>query len=336
MRIVVDAMGGDHAPSEIVKGAVVAAKEFGDEIILVGREADVRAALGGSPPAAIRVVHASEVIEMDDQPATAVRAKKDSSMSVGIRLVKDGEADAFVTMGNTGGALAAALFGLGRIQGIKRPALATVFPTLHGFTFMLDIGANTDVRPEWLVQFALMGSIYVERVLGVAKPRVGLISNGEEESKGNELVQATYPLLKAAPINFIGNIEGKDMLIAQVADVVVTDGFTGNVIIKFAEAIGKMMREIIKEEVTRDPFSMLGGAIAKGAFSRVSARADDSPYGGAVLLGVDGIVVIGHGRAKADAVVAAVRAARRAVAQNVVATIAEGVKALPQPEAPPA
>ena len=336
MRIVVDAMGGDNAPGEIVKGALAAARESGDEIILVGREAEVSAALGGSLPATIRVVHASEVIEMDDQPATAVRAKKDSSMSVGIRLVKDGQADAFVTMGNTGGALAAALFGLGRIQGIKRPALATVFPTLKGFMFLLDIGANADVRPEWLAQFAVMGSIYAERVLGVATPRVGLVSNGEEETKGNELAQAAYPLLKAAPIHFVGNVEGKDVLIAQTADVVVTDGFTGNVIIKFAEAIGKMMREIIKEEVTRDPISMLGGVIAKGAFNRVSARADDSPYGGAVLLGVDGIVIIGHGRAKAEAVTAAIRAARRAVAQNVVANIAAGVKALPQSEVSPA
>ncbi len=336
MRIVVDAMGGDYAPAEIIKGAVAAARESSDDIILVGREAEVRTALGGSPPATVRVVHASEVIEMEDQPATAVRTKKDSSMSVGIRLVKDGQADAFVTMGNTGGALAAALFGLGRIQGIKRPALATVFPTLTGFTFMLDIGANADVRPEWLAQFALMGSIYAERVLGVAAPRVGLISNGEEETKGNDLVQAAYPLLKAAPINFVGNVEGKDVLIAQTADVVVTDGFTGNVIIKFAEAIGKMMREIIREEVKRDPISMAGGAIAKGAFNRVSQRLDDSPYGGAVLLGVDGIVIIGHGRAKADAVVSAIRAARRAVAQDVVSNIAAGVKALPQTEAPAA
>ena len=179
-------------------------------------------------------------------------------------------------------------------------------------------------------------AVYAERVLGVATPRVGLVSNGEEETKGNELAQAAYPLLKAAPIHFVGNVEGKDVLLSHAADVVVTDGFTGNVIIKFAEAIGKMMREIIKEEVTRDPVSMLGGVIAKGAFNRVSARADDSPYGGAVLLGVDGIVIIGHGRAKAEAVTAAIRAARRAVAQNVVANIAAGVKALPQSEVSPA
>ncbi len=330
MRIVVDAMGGDHAPGEIVKGAVQAARDFGDEIVLVGREPDVKAVLGANAPANVRVVHAGQVIEMDEHPANAVRAKPDSSMSVGLKLVKQGEADAFVSMGNTGGVLAAALFGLGRIPGIKRPALSTPFPTLKGFTFLLDIGANADVRPDWLVQFGLMGSVYAERILGIPNPRVGLVSNGEEETKGNELVQQAHALLKASPLNFIGNVEGKDVIVAHAADVVVTDGFTGNVIIKFAEALGKAMKGMIREEIMRDPLSKAGGLLAKRAFDRVGARTDDTEFGGAPLLGVNGVVIIGHGRANHVAVRNAVRVAREGVAQGIVAKIAEGVAALPQ------
>lgn len=331
MRIVVDAMGGDHAPGEIVAGAVQAARDFSDEIILVGRETEVKAALGADAALAnIRVVHASQVLEMDEHPANAMRAKPDSSMAVGMKLVKQGEADAFVSMGNTGGVLAAALFGLGRIPGIKRPALSTVFPTLKGFTFLLDIGANADVRPEWLVQFALMGSVYAERIMGVANPRVGLVSNGEEDTKGSELVQQAHALLRASRLNFIGNVEGKDVVLTHAADVVVTDGFTGNVIIKFAEALGKFMKGMIREEIKRDPLSMAGGLLARRAFDRVAARTDDTEFGGAPLLGVNGIVIIGHGRANRVAVRNAVRVARQAVQSGVVAKIAEGVAALPQ------
>ena len=325
MRIVVDAMGGDHAPGEIVAGAVQAARDFGDEIILVGREPDVRAVLPNGAPSTVRLVHASQVIEMDEHPANAVRAKPDASMVVGVGLVKRGEADAFVSMGNTGGVLAAGLFGLGRIRGVKRPALGAVLPTLKGFAFMLDIGANSDVRPEWLVQFALMGSAYAERVMGIARPRVGLVSNGEEESKGTQLVQETHALLKTSGLNFVGNIEGKDVLLARAADVVVTDGFTGNVIIKFSEALAKGMGEMIREEVKRDVVSSVGGLLAKRALKRVATRLDDSEYGGAPLLGVDGVVIIGHGRAKAYAVRNAVRVARQAVENGLVQAIAAGV-----------
>lgn len=326
MKIVLDAMGGDYAPGVVVDGAVQAAREYGVEIVLVGQEAAVRAELGKHPTAGLplSVIHASQVIEMDEHPAMAVKAKPDSSMAVGIELVRRGEADAFVSMGNTGGVLATALFRLGRIRGIRRPALSTVFPTLKGFCFLLDIGANTDCKPEWLLQFGLMGSIYAERVLGIARPRVGLVSNGEEETKGSELVQAAHQLLKGAGLNFIGNVEGKEV-VAGVADVVVTDGFTGNIMIKLAEGLGSMMKALIREEIRRDPISSLGGLLAKRAFDRVGSRTDYAEYGGAPLLGVDGVVIIGHGRSNAKAVKNAVRVASQAVAQQVVATIRAGV-----------
>jgi glycerol-3-phosphate acyltransferase PlsX len=326
MRIVVDAMGGDHAPPVAVAGAVGAAREFGGGVILVGREDAVRAELAKHDTAglALSVVHAGQVIEMREHPALAVKAKPDSSMSVGLRLVRDGQADAFVTAGNTGGVLTAALLTLGRIPGIKRPALATIYPTLKGFCLLLDIGANPDCKPDWLLQFAIMGSLYAERVLGWPNPRVGLVSNGEEETKGSELVQAAHQLLKASSLNFVGNVEGKDIA-PHLADVVVTDGFTGNVIIKLSEGLGTMMKQIIREEIMRSPVSQLGGRLARGAFARMGDRTDYSEYGGAPLLGVDGVVIIGHGRSNARAVKNAVRAAIRAVEQRVVDAIREGV-----------
>ncbi|NLE75628.1 MAG: phosphate acyltransferase PlsX, partial [Chloroflexi bacterium] len=228
-KIVLDAMGGDHAPQAPVEGAVLAARDLALEVVLVGREEEVRRELAnhraeGLP---VSVVQASQVVEMDEHPAMAVRRKRDASMVVGMDLLKHGEVDAFVSMGNTGAVLTAALLGLGRIPGVKRPALSTVYPTVKGFRLVLDIGANTDCRPLWLQQFAIMGSVYAQRVLGIADPGVGLLSNGEEESKGSQLVQETHGLLKATPgIRFIGNVEGKDVT-AGVADVVVTDGFTG-------------------------------------------------------------------------------------------------------------
>jgi len=327
VKIVLDAMGGDHAPRAVIDGAVQAAREFGMEIILVGKEDVVRAELGKHPTAglSLTVVHAGQVIEMEEHPALAVKAKPDSSMAVGIELVRQNEAEAFVTMGNTGGALATALFRLGRIRGIRRPALSTVFPTLKGFCFVLDIGANTDCKPEWLLQFGLMGSIYAERVLGITQPRVGLVSNGEEETKGNQLVQEAHQLFKGSDLNFIGNVEGKDV-VAGAADVVVTDGFTGNIMIKLAEGLGSMMKALIREEIKRDPVSSIGGLLAKRAFDRVGARTDYAEYGGAPLLGVDGVVIVGHGRSNAKAVKNAVRVARQAVEQQVVDTIRVGVR----------
>jgi len=329
VRILLDAMGGDYAPQVAVEGAIWAARDLGVDLVLIGREEDVKSELGkhdatGLP---ISVVHASQVVEMEEHPAMAVRHKKDSSMVVGMKLLKRGEVDAFVSMGNTGGMLAAALLHLGRIPGVQRPALSTVYPTIKGFCFMLDVGANTDCRPAWLQQFAIMGSTYAEQVLGIVEPKVGLVSNGEEETKGSQLVQETHQLLKKTPgIRFIGNVEGKDIA-PGVADVVVTDGFTGNVLVKLSEGIAGMFKVLIKEELTRSPLSALGGLLAKGAFGRVSQRLDYAEYGGAPLLGVDGVVVVGHGRSNVLAVRNAIRVACQSVESEVIDKIKEGLAA---------
>jgi len=329
MKIVLDAMGGDHAPPVAVEGGVWAAREFGIEVILVGREEDVQQELAryDTSGLSLPIVHASQVIEMDEHPAAAVKAKKDSSMVVGIDLVKRGEAEAFVTMGNSGGALAAALFGLGRIRGIKRPALSTIYPTTPGLCFMLDVGANTDCKPEYLLQFAYMGVAYAERVLGIANPRVGIVSNGEEEGKGSILVQEAYQLLKESGLNFIGNVEGKDIP-AGMADVVVTDGFTGNVIGKLSEGLAASLLGIIKEEVKKSPLATVGALLSRPAFDQVKKRLDYAEFGGAPLLGVDGVVIVGHGRSNAKAVKNAVRVAKRAVEGGMLAAIKEGLQNL--------
>ncbi|MBC8249206.1 MAG: phosphate acyltransferase PlsX [Anaerolineales bacterium] len=329
MKIVLDAMGGDHAPPVAVEGGVWAAREYGIEVILVGREADVRRELARHDTSGLSlpIVHASQVIEMEEHPAAAVKAKKDSSMVVGMDMVKRGEAEAFVTMGNSGGALAAALFRLGRIRGIKRPALSTIYPTTTGFCFMLDVGANTDCKPEYLLQFAYLGVAYAERVLEIANPRVGIVSNGEEETKGSILVQEAHQLLKNSGLNFIGNVEGKDIP-AGMADVVVTDGFTGNVIAKLSEGLAASLLGIIKDEVKKRPLATVGALLSKPAFDQVKKRLDYAEFGGAPLLGVDGVVIVGHGRSNAKAVKNAVRVAKQAVEGEMLAAIKEGLQSL--------
>ena len=331
MKIVLDAMGGDFGPAPNVEAAVSAAREFGWEIALVGRQELIRPLLVQHNTANLHlpIVHASEVIEMGEHPAQAVKTKKNSSMVVGMQMVRNGDADAFVTMGNTGGALAAALFHLGRIQGIQRPALSAVFPTAKGWVLLLDVGANADCKPEYLLQFALMGSIYAERVMGIRNPRVGLISNGEEETKGSELVQAAHRLLKQAPLNFIGNVEGRN-LPAGSADVFVTDGFTGNVMIKLAEGMGEFIKGMLREEIIRTTIGKLGGLLIKDALTRISKRTDYQEIGGAPLLGVDGVVIIGHGRSQARAIRSALMRAAEAVERGVVDAIETGLQALPK------
>lgn len=327
MQIVLDAMGGDYAPQVTVAGAVEAARSLGVTVVLVGREDAIEPELSKHETVGLSlpIVNASDVIEMDEHnPATAVRAQKDSSMVVGMQLVRDGEADAFVSMGNTGGVLAASLFNLGRIKDVKRPALSTVFPTRTGHCFMLDIGANADVKPMYLHQFAIMGAIYAERVLGFSSPRVGLVSNGEEPGKGSQLVQEAFDLLAHSDLNFIGNVEGKDIP-RGLADVVVTDGFTGNVIIKLSEGIAGMMLDVIEEEIRERPLAMAGALLARSAFDAVKGRLDYRKYGGAPLLGVDGVVIIGHGRSDATAIAKAIEVAHQAVERNIVETIRLGV-----------
>jgi phosphate acyltransferase len=330
MRIVLDAMGSDHAPGVDVEGAVRAARRFRQEIILVGNEAEVKQqlALHDTAGLSLSVVHASQVIEMSEHPSQAVRSKPDSSMVVGMKLVRDGKADAFVSAGNSGGVLATALASegrIGRIRGIQRPAISTVFPTSQGFTFVLDIGANTDCKPEWLVQFALMGSVYARKVLGVERPRVGLLSNGEEETKGNAIVQEAHVMLKQLSLNFVGNVEGKDIP-RGMADVVVADGFVGNVAIKTAEGVASMLMNALRSEIKANPLTMLGGLLAKSAFKAVGKKLDYREFGGAPLLGVNGIVIIAHGRSDALAIENAVRVAVEAVNVNLVDTIRQDIQ----------
>ncbi len=329
MRIIVDAMGSDNAPGPDVAGSVRAARRFGCEILLVGEEQTVRAELAKHDTAglALEVVHASQVVAMHEHPAQAVREKEDASVVVGMRLLREGGGDAFVSAGNSGGVLASALVGagrIGRIKGIQRPAISTVIPHLAGYSFMLDIGANADVRAEWLVQFGVMGSIYAERVLGIRTPRVGLLSNGEEDTKGNAVVQEAHGLLRQTTLNFVGNVEGKDITRGK-ADVIVSDGFAGNVAIKTAEGTASMILALLKREIKARPLASLGALLAKPAFRKASAILDYREYGGGPLLGVDGVVIIAHGRSDALAIENAVRVAIETTERNVVSTIRERI-----------
>jgi len=325
-KIVLDAMGGDLAPKAPIEGAIWAARELGVEVILVGREEVVRAELelldGSDLP--ISVVHASQVIETDDQPATAVRAKADSSIVVGMDLVGAGQADGFVSAGNSGGVLAAALFRLGRIPGVQRPALSTVYPTVDAKVLLLDVGANTDCKPEYLLQFAIMGSAHARLVLGIEDPRVGLVSTGEEEGKGSVLSKGAYALIKNSNLNFVGNIEGKDLPMG-LADVVVTDGFTGNVILKTSEGVAQMLLTVMKQEIKRRTLAKAGALLVKRALKEMDSRLDYAEYGGVPLLGVAGIAIVAHGRSNARAIKNAIKVAQRSAESDLIAAIQEGI-----------
>jgi glycerol-3-phosphate acyltransferase PlsX len=314
MRIVLDAMGSDDHPDPEIQAAVEAAQRYGDEIILVGHEDQLKNRLKslGADLTKVKLIHAPETLEMGDKPAANARRKSQTSMAVGIDLIKSGQADAFVTAGNTGGAMANALFHLGRIHGVKRPALTGLFPVRGGYCVVLDIGANADCKPEYLLQFAVMGSVYAEKVLGIKKPRVGLLSNGEEAGKGNELVKATYPLLKNSGLNFVGNVEGKELFGGQ-ADVVVVDGFTGNILLKTSESVAKLITDLLKEELMGSLRTKVGAALARPAFASIKKRMDPGEVGAAPLLGIDGLVFVGHGRSDARALVNAIGVARQAV-----------------------
>lgn len=333
MKIAVDAMGSDARPVPDVQGAVEAAREYNIGILLVGPETQIRQELKkiGSVPAGVEICNATQEIAMNEHPANAVREKKDSTIVVGIQQVKLGNADAYVSMGHTGANLAAAIFELQRIKGVHRPALGALFPTPQGPSLLIDVGANTDCKPEWLDQFGVMGESYVRGVLRIEQPRVALLSNGEEEIKGNQAVQEAHALLKQRAaktgMNFIGNVEGKDVA-AHLADVIVADGFVGNIALKTAEGIAKMLNELIRSEIKANPISTVGGALAMPAFNKVKRILDYTEYGGAPLLGVNGVVIVGHGRSNAVAVKNAVRAAKRAVEANILAAIRSGVTAL--------
>ncbi|HIE13472.1 MAG TPA: phosphate acyltransferase PlsX [Desulfotomaculum sp.] len=325
MRVAVDAMGGDYAPAEVVAGALRASAEYGIEVLLVGDGARIRDEITGLSHRNIAVVPASEVIGMEEHPVQAVRRKKDASIVRGIELVKDGRADAMVSAGNTGAVMAAALFGLGRIQGIDRPALMSLMPNPQGSTVLLDVGANVDVKAQHLMQFAVMGAGYASSVLKIKNPRVGILSIGEEETKGNELTLSAFPLLKREPLNFLGNVEGQDVFNGR-ADVVVCDGFVGNVLLKAGEGLARAVEEMIRQEVARSLPAKV--ALGTGLFflKGLRRRLDYAEYGGAPLLGVNGVVVVAHGTSRALAIKNAIRVAVESVKSRLVETIAAGIK----------
>jgi glycerol-3-phosphate acyltransferase PlsX len=318
MKIALDAMGGDFAPDQVVAGGVQAHRELGIEVIFVGQKDKVDQALAASGAGKwAQIEDAPEVIGMDEHPANAVRSKKASSIVRGIQMVEDGRVSGFVSAGNSGAVMAAALFGLHRIPGVDRPAIGAIIPTATGRCLLLDAGANADARPEYLVQFARMGTIYAERVMNLEKPKVGLLSNGEEAGKGNQLVQATEPLLRSqAGINFIGNVEGNDVFKGK-ADVIVCDGFTGNVLVKTAEGAAEFLFRGIRDAI-RGPVASIGGLLVRPKLQALRQRYDWRELGGWLLLGVNGVTVIAHGRSDARAIRSALRVARDAVDRQVV------------------
>ncbi|MEW6287880.1 MAG: phosphate acyltransferase PlsX [Chloroflexota bacterium] len=331
-RIVLDAMGSDNYPKPDVEGAVMAAREYGVEIILTGDASKIQPILDSANAAGLplSIVHAPEMLTMHDKGEELVMKARhkdaQNSMAVGLDMVKRGEADAFVTAGNTGAAMVTSLFRLGRLRGVDRPALAPVFPTATGTCIILDIGANPDCKPENLLQFGIMGSVYAERVRGVKNPRVGLISNGEEAGKGSELVKGAYPLLANSGLNFIGNVEGKEIFGGHV-DVAVTDGFTGNVLLKSTEAVAKLLIEKIREAIKGGgPLALIGGLLVKPAMGKVKKLLDPSEEGAAPLLGVNGLVFIGHGRSDALAIKNAIRVAKEAAESKVLEAMKSAIE----------
>lgn len=332
MKVVLDAMGGDYAPEEAVAGAVQAVERFGVDLVFVGDEGRVKPLLdrqiaGRSELAAkIELIHAPEVITFDEHPASAVRRKAESSLVKGIELVKSGDADAFVSAGNTGAVMAAALLKLGRIRGVSRPGIAVPFPTTRGTTILIDGGANAEVKPENLLQFAAMGAIYIEAVVGRKEPTIGLLNIGEEPTKGTPLYVEAHKLLSESGMRFVGNVEGRDLPFGK-ADVVVCDGFVGNVALKLTEGVAMAILSMIKDALTSGTLSKIGGLLIKPALKGLRGRLDYAEYGGTPLLGVAGVVIISHGSSKARAFMNAVRAARDAVQGRIVERITERMAA---------
>lgn len=325
VRVALDAMGGDNAPAAIVAGGLSALADDREmELLLVGREDIVSAELAGRTDR-VTVVHASEVVEMDEHPANAVRVKKDSSMNVGARLVADGKADAFVSAGNSGGIMAAAIFVMKRLPGVDRPAIGTPIPTKIGNALLIDSGANTDVKPEYLYQWALLGNAYARQIKKVDRPRIALLSNGEEETKGNELTIAAHNLLKKAPVNFVGNVEGKAMFDGTY-DVVITDGFTGNVVLKTIEGVADFILSGIRDAAMASVTGKVGGLLLRPNLQPLRDKADWRKHGGAPLLGVKGVCIIAHGRSDEEATRNAVLRGAEAVRGGLVAAMAEATK----------
>ncbi len=329
--IALDAMGSDRAPKPEVEGAIQAARRFGIQVALVGPEEILRAELSRHPfsrSLPISVVHASEVIGMDDKAVQAVRAKRDSSIRVGLRLVRDGQASAFISAGNTGAAMATAKMVLGGLPGVDRPALVAIIPTAIGtVSTLLDVGANVDCKPHNLEQFAVMGDIYFRSMFGTARPRVGLLSIGEEEGKGNELTRESFQLLKQLPLNFVGNVEGRDIYNGKV-DVIVADGFVGNVALKTSEGVANLVRATLKETLAATITRQVGYLLSRSAFSDFKKRLDHTEYGGAPLLGVKGACFVTHGSSNVNAIKNAIRVASEFVERNITNNIEKELAAI--------
>jgi glycerol-3-phosphate acyltransferase PlsX len=330
MIIALDVMGGDFAPVSTIEGAISAAKECDHKIILVGPEKIINDELlkyskrCNIKALNIEIVDAPEIVGMDEHPAKAVRQKKKSSLSVCARLVAEGKADAFVSMGNSGAAMAAALFYLKRIEGVLRPAISTALPTVKGYCVVADMGANVDCTPEYLFQFGIMSSIFCEKVIGIEKPKVGLISIGEESIKGNGLTLEAFDLLKKADINFIGNVEGRDIPRGKV-DVVVCDGFVGNVMLKFGEGVAEMILKLVKDELKHHPIAWASLPFLWFAIKDLRKKIDYNEFGGAPLLGVEGVCIIGHGSSKGRAVKNAILAGLRTAEHNLTDEIRKAI-----------
>lgn len=339
MRIALDGMGSDAFPEPEVLGAIQAVREFGWQIILTGNETQLHKALnraaGPRLPENITVEHAPERVTSGEQPAFASRQKTQNSIARGFDLVKSGAADAFVTAGNTGAALTNGLLVLKRIAGIRRPALTVTLPVTNGRCIMLDIGANAECKPEYLFQFGIMGAVYAETVLGIKNPRVGLLSNGEEAGKGNELTRAAHRLLATAKLNFIGNIEPKEIF-GGGADVVVTDGFTGNVALKVTEAVAVLVGSMIKDAFKSSPLAKMGGLLARSAIHYARRDLDPNEVGGVPLLGLNGIAIKAHGRSNARAIRSALVAAAAAAQNNMIEKLQERIAAAGTPISQPA
>ncbi|BDI17391.1 phosphate acyltransferase [Nostoc cf. commune SO-36] len=324
VRIAIDAMGGDHAPGEIVAGALRAREELGVDVLLVGDPQQIEAALPSKTSLGqVEIVTAEEAIAMDEEPLNAVRRKRKASINVAMDLVKQQKADAVFSAGHSGAAMASALLRLGRLPGIERPAIGTVFPTIIAGkpVLVLDVGANVDCRPQFLEQFGVMGSAYSQYVLGTTEPKVGLLNIGEEDSKGNDAAVRAHQLLREnSQINFIGNAEGRDVLSGRF-DVIVCDGFVGNVLLKFAEAVGEVILQILREELPQGLHGQIGSALLKPNLKRVKQRMDHAEHGGALLLGVAGVCLIGHGSSQAPSIFNAIRMAKEAVDNEVIQRI---------------
>lgn len=334
MRIAVDAMGGDHAPEHPINGAILAARELDMEVVLVGDEGVLREALRRHrDPPGVEIAHAPQSIGMDEPVATAVRRKRQSTIHVAARLLRDGDVHGFVSAGNTGAVMAVVKVIVGTLDGVDRPALAVVLPTQRGRAVVLDVGANVEPKARQLVQFAVMGNHFAREILGVERPRIGLLSIGEEAGKGNELIRGAHNTLKSSSLNFIGNVEARDLYTGK-SDVVVCDGFTGNILLKTSEAAVDTLRRLLREEFMRTLAGRIGALLARSAFARLRQRVDYAEFGGAPLLGVRGLTVICHGRSSPRAIRNGIRVATEYGQHDVNRRIEEGLAALESATAP--